>query len=177
MRVPPVFLLLIVAACNRAGAPEDEGRLHAGEPVVHLRGAPGDSSSPEHRFLRHMLTHETDLAWLLRQAAGRAGSPSERADIERMRDRHEADEASLRGALRAYPNPHPGDESAGKQSRDSLAGRYDSAEERLLARVITAYREEVTDMDAFLPRLTASDVGTLARRVRSQRIADIQRLL
>ena len=40
-----------------------------------------------------------------------------------------------------------------------------------------AYREEVADIDGFLPRLTASDVGTLARRVRSQRIADIQRLL
>ena len=173
-----LVLLLGVTACDRSGAPDDDGRTHAGEPFVHLRGTPRDTSTPEHRFLSHLMAHETTLARMLRQAAGSAGSPAWRAELERMRDLQEADLASLRGALRAYPDrQHPVGETSRPEVADSLGERLESSEERLLARIITAYREEVADIDVFLPRLTSSDVGTLARRVRSQRIADIQRLL
>ena len=178
LQVRLLVLLLAVPACDRSGTPDDGGRNHDGEPFVHLRGTPPDTSRPEHRFLSHLLAHETALARMLRQAAGSAGSPAWRADLERMRDRQEADLESLRGALRAYPDrQHAVGDTSPTGAADSLGERLESPEERLLARIIAAYREEVADIDAFLPRLTASDVGTLARRVRSQRMADIQRLL
>ena len=173
-----LVLLVGVSACGREGTVTAGGDIHAGEPVVHLRGSPRYSSTPEHRFLIHLLSHEASVAQMLRQAASSATTVARRVELERIRDQQEEDLATLRGALRAYADPeHRAGEAPGAIPRDSLRQGKVLSEKDLVARTAAVYREEIADIDAFLPRLTASEVGTLAQRMRSQRVADIERLV
>lgn len=177
--VPTTLLLLplVAAACGRPRAPDDDGRPPA-EAVVYLPSTRRDTATPEHRFLTHLLTHEMTLARILDSAAASPGSSAWRVELERMRDRQEGNIASLRGALRAYPDQrHPAAETAPRTPARAPRKDPEFSRQEFLARTIMAYREEVADIDGFLPRLTSTEVGTLARRVRAQRVGDIQRLL